>query len=162
MDLVQFKGSFVDMARPTLFRVQGFGIGRQLEFMCKGAQLPGSTIGQIEVPYAGRKIKIAGDRIYPEWTITVMNDTSFGVKNDFEDWMAFINDPTLNIGIPAVEGYKRDGFVEQLDNAGLTIERYDIKGAFPIEISPVEVSAEANDTISEFTVSIAFDYWTRA
>ena len=161
MNLVGFKGSFTDMARPTLFKVTGFGVGRQLEFLCKAAQLPPSTLGQIEVPYRGRQIKIAGDRTYPEWTITVMLDESFALKNEFEDWMTLINEPVLNVGLPAVEGYKREGKIEQLGQLGNTIESYEIVGAFPTEISPVEVASDSNDTVAEFTVTLAFDYWTR-
>jgi len=161
LNITDFKGSFTHLAKPTLFKVQGFGADRQLEFMCKAAQLPPSTLGVIEVPYMGRKIKVPGDRIYPEWTITIMNDDTFNLKNYFDDWMQRINHEIANIGSPSVEASKEDGQIMQLGVDNKIIAEYQLVGAFPTEVSPVEVSFESNDTVSEFTVTIAYDYWTR-
>lgn len=162
MNINSFKGSFEALAKPTHFKVYGFGANRDLEFMCKAAQLPGTTMGIIEVPYMGRKIKMAGDRTYAEWTITIMNKTDFEIRNHFEDWLAKINDPVGNIGTGAPSQYKEDGYVDQLDGNGNVLASYQIVGAFPSEVSPVELSWETTDTIEEFTVTFAFDYFVKA
>lgn len=162
MNINEFKGSFENLARPTLFKVRGFGADRNLEFMCKGAQLPGSQIGTIEVPYLGRKIKVPGDRIYQEWTMTVFNDKSFGIRTHFEDWFARMNAPIDNVGETSIEGLKADGEVEQLDADGSVITRYKIVGAFPTDVSLIDVSWDATDTVEEFTVTMQMDYWVKA
>lgn len=159
--VTDFKGAFEALAKPTLFKVQGFGTGRQMEFLCKAAQLPASTLGVIEVPYLGRKIKIPGDRVYAEWTVTIVNDETFDLRKYFEDWVQKINHEVTNIGTPAVEAIKEDGSVYQLNNQHNTIVEYKIVGAFPTEVSPVDLSMESNDTVSEFTVNFAFDYFER-
>jgi len=161
LNITNFKGSFAGLAKPTLFKVQGFGTNRQLEFMCKAAQLPPTTLGTIEVPYMGRKIKVPGDRIYPEWTLTVMNDDTFDLKKYFEDWVQRINHEVGNVGSPSVEAIKEDGSVFQLGVNDTVIAQYDIVGAFPTEVSAVELSFESNDTVSEFTLTLAYDYWSR-
>jgi len=159
--VTDFKGSFANLAKPTLFKVQGFGTGRQMEFLCKAAQLPATTLGVIEVPYLGRKIKVGGDRVYAEWTVTIMNDETFELRNYFEDWVQSTNHEISNIGSPSVEAIKEDGSVFQLNNQHQTIVEYLIVGAFPTEVSPVDLSSESNDTVSEFTVNFAFDYFQR-
>lgn len=160
--ITDFTGSFEALAKPTLFSVQGFGTNRQMPFLCKAAQIPATTIGSIEVPYLGRKIKLPGDRIYAEWVVTIMNDETFDLHNYFVDWVDQINDPVGNIGFPSVEASKKDGSVTQLNNQHNPIVEYEIKGAFPTEVSPIDLSMESNDTVSEFTVNFAFDYFTRA
>lgn len=156
-----FKGSFKDMARPTRFKVYGFGADRQLEFLCKAAQLPGSSLGVVPVPFHGRKIQIAGDRIYNEWTITVMNDDTMNIKKYFEDWSHKINAPEENVGVNVVEDYKEDGWVEQLAIDDAVIAKYKLVGCWPSEVAPVELSWESNDAVSEFTVTLQMDYWLR-
>lgn len=161
MNITNFKGSFKSLARPTLFRVKGFGADLQLEFLCKAAQIPGSTLGVIEVPYMGRKIKLPGDRTYPEWTITIQNDEKFTLRNYFDEWTNRINDPELNVGSPIVESLKEDGYVEQLSLDDKVIARYKLIGAWPSEVAPIDVSFESTDTVEEFTVALQYDYWVR-
>ena len=162
MNVDTFKGSFASLARPTLYRVSGFGMPENLEFMCKAAQLPSTTLGMIEIPYQGRKIKIAGDRTYEDWTITVFNNVDWVLKDAFEDWVKSINDPVENIGSGAHADYKRDGKVDQLDMNGDVIASYNIIGSFPTNIAAVELAFDTNDTVEEFIVTLAFDYFTKA
>lgn len=162
MNVDNFKGSFQSLARPTLFRVSGFGMPENLDFMCKAAQLPASTLGMIEVPYMGRKIKIAGDRTYEDWTITIFINKDWELKDAFENWVKEINDPVENVGSGAHADYKRDGKVDQLDMNGDVIASYNIVGAFPTNIAAIELAFDTNDTVEEMTITLAYDYFTRA
>ena len=67
--------------------------------MCKAAQLPASNIAEIPVPFRGRVLKVAGDRTFDPWTITVINDTDFKIRTAFEKWMNGINKHDDNSGI---------------------------------------------------------------
>ena len=60
-NISSFAGQFLKGGiRPHLFEVNG-NIGpfadEKIPFLVKAAQLPASTLGLIEVPYRGRKIK---------------------------------------------------------------------------------------------------------
>ena len=128
-------------------------------FMCKAAQLPASVIGQIDIPYRGRQLKIAGDRTFENWTITILNDTGMEVRNAFERWMNGINEHVNNVGLANPNDYQADMIIEQLDKAQNVTKRYDIRGAYPVNISAIDLSAESTDTIEEFTVELAYQYW---
>ena len=89
-------------ARPNLFEVELtfpsiVGVQDENEviensrFLVKAANLPASTIANIDIPFRGRILKIAGDRTFETWTITVLNDTSFSIRSAFEKWMNTIN-----------------------------------------------------------------------
>jgi len=158
----EFKGATANLARPTLFKVDIPSIiDGSLQFLCKAASLPASTVGIIEVPYMGRKIKIAGDRTFAEWQITVTNDSTMLIRKQFEDWSNLINDHELNTGPNQIATYKHNAIVQQLGTDGGVLAEYNLKGAWPTEISEVDLNFESNDTISEFTCSLAFDFWTR-
>jgi hypothetical protein len=152
-------------ARPNLFRATltypSFAVGdiELSSFMCKAANLPPSIIAPIEVPFRGRQIKIAGDRTFEPWTVTIINDTDFAIRNAFERWMNGINAHTENDGVVEPNAYKADMIVEQLDKSGVALKRYDFRGTFPTNVSEIALSYEENDAIEEFTVELQVDYW---
>jgi len=133
-------------------------------FMVQAAQIPAATLGVIEVPYFGRKVKIAGDRTFAEWTVTVINTEEFGVRNSLEQWMNAINQHNLNtqqFASNSLAAYKSNAFVEHYgkDGQGSVIARYEFRGLFPTELGAVELSWDANDQLEEFTATFAYDYW---
>ena len=66
------------------------------QFLIKAAEIPAANIGNIPVPYRGRILPVAGDRTFDPWTITVINDTDFSIRNAMEEWSNFINDIQTN------------------------------------------------------------------
>jgi hypothetical protein len=50
----------VQLTLPTSIGTQN--VAKKFSFSCRAAELPAATIGTVEVPYFGRRIKIAGDR----------------------------------------------------------------------------------------------------
>lgn len=170
-----FKGKLVGGgARPNLFKVlvnfpgSVNGNNELASFMIKGASLPASVITPIEVPYRGRKLKIAGDRTFEPWTITVLNDTGMEIRRAFEQWMNLINAHQENVSayqsnVGSLE-YMTDMTVIQLDRSGNEVgtHAYNIIGAFPTNISAIDLNFETNDSIEEFTVELTYQYWTSA
>jgi hypothetical protein len=152
-------------ARPNLFKAivnfpaYAAGDTELTSFMCKGAQLPGSTIAQLDVPFRGRQLKIAGDRTFENWIITVINDTGMEVRNAMERWMNGMNEHVNNTGLSNPTDYQADMAIEQLDKAGNITKTYTIRGAYPINVSAIDLSYETNDAIEEFTVELAYQYW---
>tara|TARA_B100000085_G_scaffold63349_1_gene56186 strand:+ start:2691 stop:3218 length:528 start_codon:yes stop_codon:yes gene_type:complete len=128
-------------------------------FMCKAAQLPASVIAPITIPFRGRQLQIAGDRTFEPWTVTVINDTDFAVRNAMERWMNGINQHNNNTGLVDPVEYQADMIVEQLNKAGESVKRYDFRGTFPTNVSAIELSYDTENAIEEFTVELQVQYW---
>jgi hypothetical protein len=167
----EFRSQMVgDGARPNLFEVSmpfpGFSVPgnaqSKLTFMCKTAQLPGATLGVVPVQYFGRELKFIGNRQFADWTITVINDEDFIVRNAFERWMNGINSHSLNVRSPlalAPGSYSVDGDVTQFGKKGDVLKRYKFIGLFPTETTPIDVDWGSNDTIEEFSVTMSYQWW---
>jgi hypothetical protein len=152
-------------ARPNLFKATinfpayAGGDVELTSFLCKGAALPASTITPVVVPFRGRQLQVAGDRTFEPWTITIINDTDFKIRNAFERWMNGINQHTANTGLTNPVDYQADMSVAQLDKAGNEVKVYDFRGTFPTNISSIELSYDSTDVIEEFTVELQVQYW---
>lgn len=152
-------------ARPNLFKATvnfpayAGGDVELTSFLCKAAQLPASVMNAIEVPFRGRQLKIAGDRTFETWTVTVINDTDFNVRNAMERWMNGINAHSANTGLTNPVDYQADLIVEQLDRDESILKRYNFRGCFPTNISAIDVSYETTDAIEEFSVDFQVQYW---
>lgn len=134
----------------------------KVPFMCRGAQIPAATLGMIEVPYFGRKIKLAGDRTFADWTVTIINDEDFLVRNAMEQWSNTINSLEGNVrgfGAASPLLYKSQAQVVQYSKTGVPLRTYQFNGIFPLEVSTIELDWETTDTIETFQVTFAYDYW---
>ena len=120
--------------------------------------MPASNIAQIEVPFRGRVLKIAGDRTFDSWTVTVLNDTDFAIRSAFERWMNTINRVSDNTGLVNPADYQSDAYVYQLDRDGSTLRSYRFYDVFPTQVSPIELSYDAQG-IQEFTVELQVQWW---
>ena len=129
---------------------------RKTPFLCSSAQLPGSTLGVIEQPFRGRFLKLAGDRTYDEWAVSFLNDTDFALRDAFERWHNGINAYNSNTGISSPQEYMSTVLVYQLDSNDNRIKEYRLNMAWPMNIAPIEVAQEQNDTIEMFEVSFAY------
>ena len=127
-------------------------------FMVKGANMPASNVAQIEVPFRGRVLKIAGDRTFDSWTVTVINDTDFAIRSAFERWSNTINRLSDNTGLTNPADYQADAYVYQLDRDGTTLRSYRFFDTFPTQVGPIELSYDAQG-IQEFTVELQVQYW---
>jgi len=128
-------------------------------FLCEAAQLPGSTISPIIVPFRGRQLKMAGDRTFDVWSPTIINDTDFVIRDSMERWMNGMNAHSANTGLTNVVDYEADLLVEQLDKDGSTIKTYNFRGCFPTAVSPIDLSYASENEIERFTVEFQVQYW---
>jgi len=153
-------GARANLFKATLaFPAYAAGDTELAQFMCKAAQLPASVVGQIDVPYRGRQMKIAGDRTYENWTVTIINDTGSEIRDAMERWQNGINTHVSNSGLTNPADYEADLAVDQLDKAGNSVKSYTFRSAWPVNVSSIDVSNESTDTIEEFTVEFAYQYW---
>ena len=152
-------------ARPNLFKATinfpayAGGDVEVTSFLCEAAQLPGSTITPIIVPFRGRQLKMSGDRTFDAWSPTIINDTDFVIRNSMERWMNGMNAHSANTGLTNVVDYEADLLVGQLDKDGSTIKTYNFRGCFPTAVSPIDLSYASESEIERFTVEFQVQYW---
>ena len=167
--ITDFKSKLVGGgARPNLFEVElafpdSISIDNDVKdksrFLVKAAALPASNITPIDINFRGRILKIAGDRTFDTWTITVINDTDFAIRSAFEKWMNVINKLSDATGFNDPAEYQEDAYVHQLDRDGSTLRTYKFFDIFPTNISQMDLSYETIDTVEEFTVELQVLYW---
>ena len=144
--------TFPDAAKPAQ------DVLEKARFLVKGANLPASNVSPIEVPFRGRVLKIAGDRTFDSWTVTVINDTDFAIRSAFERWSNTINRLSDNTGLTNPADYQADAYVYQLDRDGSTLRSYRFFDTFPTQVGPIELSYDAQG-VQEFTVELQVQYW---
>ena len=159
----KFKDEFRGGVRANLFRcdITAAGVGfisNKLEFHAKGTSIPASTIGNIDVPYQGRQLKVPGDRTYADWTVTVFNDEGMSLRHQFEHWMMKIQNHGTNyqeVGYASLYG---DGTVTQLNRKGSAVSSYSIN-MYPTEVAAIDLAWDSNDAVEEYAVTFAVNWW---
>jgi hypothetical protein len=153
-------------ARPTLFQVilsSTFtpDLKDIAPFMIMATSLPGSTIPPIEVGYWGRKIKVAGDRTFDDWSVQVMNDEDFKVRHALELWHNKINSLAGNRNTAGASPttYKFQADVHQYAKTGDIVRTYRFYGLFPTQISPIELSWDSTNQIETFQTTFSYDWY---
>jgi len=144
--------SFPDAAQPSQTVLD------KSRFLVKAANLPASNVTPIPVPFRGRELKVAGDRTFDTWSITVINDTDFAIRSAFEKWMNTINRVSDNTGLTNPADYQSDAFVYQLDRSGATLRTYHMYDLFPTQVSAIELAYDAQG-IQEFQVELQVLWW---
>ena len=127
-------------------------------FLIKAVALPDSIINPLTVAFRGRTLKLAGDRTFATWTISVINDTDFAIRSAMENWMNKINNVSDNTGVTDSAEYTADAFVYQLDRDGSTLRAYHFYDLFPTNISAIQLDY-GTDGIQEFTVEMQVLWW---
>ena len=185
----QFKSKLVGGgARPNLFEVQvnfpdevnlaiqGDGDGQfdgdRFRFLCKAAALPASNVSNLEVAFRGRTLKVAGDRTFDPWSITVINDQDFGHYRAFQAWAQNIaqygdssglTDPSSYMGQATVYQLGRNVASQQGSNSPATdsniLAQYKFVDIFPTTVGAIDLSYDTENTIEEFTVDFQVQYW---
>lgn len=154
-------------ARPNLYMVRfnfppgiEAGDSSSKSYLCKAASLPESTIGMVNVPFMGRSIKVAGDKEFADWTVTMLTDTDMDGRKSFERWMNLMNSHQLNLGVNAPLAYYANLSVDMLGRNGEVIYTTDLKACFPINVGELTLGYDNNDAIAEYPVTFAVNYWT--
>ena len=156
-------GARANQFRVTITPPSGIAIGldvRRTSFLVTASNLPGSTLGEIAVPFRGRNIYVTGDRPAPEtWTTTFYNDTDFMVRNAMERWHNGINDFADNTGVVNSADFQTDLFVEQLDRDETILKTYIFRSAFPLTIAAIDLSTAEATEIETFEVTWRYQHY---
>lgn len=179
-------------ARPNLFEVSIPTMPRfvnnytnetatTFSFLCKSASLPASTSNVIDIPFRGRFFKVAGDRTFSTWVVTVINDEDFAIRTALEQWMNGINQLENATGATNPGSYMVNAIVSQYGRganqgrfstqndtstdvtSGSTptpLRTYTFVDIFPTNIGEISLSYDLGDQIEEFTVEFQMQYFT--
>ena len=129
-------------------------------FLAKGTSLPAMSIEEIEIPFRGRTIRIAGDRDFADpWTVTFINDTDFALRNQLEIWSNSINDLATGSGPTRTTDYVADLSVTQLDRDNTPLKTYKFVNAWPQAIGEIALASESANEIEEFEVTWRYQHF---
>lgn len=135
---------------------------QQITFKAKSSSLPGDSVSSIPVNYFGREVKVAGTRSFTDWSFVVINDEDFIIRNSFERWMSGLNSHVGNLRMgpmATARDYQVDAWITQFAKTGEPIKTYRMVGAFPIDVSAIDVDWASGDQIEEFSVTFAYQWW---
>jgi hypothetical protein len=169
--------SFPIAAGTSTWSTTAGGEADSFKFLCKAAALPASNVAPVDVPFRGRILKVAGERTFDTWTVTVINDENFKIRTAFEKWMNGISKLDNATGASSPASYMADAFVYQLGRGAGTVEStsnstntngtsiqalrtYKFYDIFPTNISQIDLSYDTTDTLEEYTVEFQVQYWT--
>ena len=137
------------------------------KFMIKAAQIPASNLGNIPVPFRGRVLPIAGDRTFDPWTVTIINDTNFRIREAMEVWSNSINDLQTSQGLINPVDYQTSAKVKQLSRKGGVdpgkidvLREYRFEGIYPNVVSSIPLDYGATDQIEEFQVTFNYLFYS--
>jgi hypothetical protein len=158
-----FISNFTSGARSNLYKVIIDGIDQKLEFVCKAAQIPGKTINPIEMNYLNNQIKIAGDTTFEDWSITVVNDEDFGIRQQLDEWQENIKNNAAAVGQGNLSDYFRTATVIQLNRDGSENAngKYKFQALWPTSVEPIDLGFDNRDTVEEYGVTFSYAYWEK-
>jgi hypothetical protein len=150
----------VDLRLPTGVADTGNAIASNFTVLCKSAAIPALSVGVIEVPYRGRRIKLPGDRTYGDWTVTIVNDNKQSMRKAFDRWLKYINNPDATADIRTTQNidYKVSIDIAHLKINGKASRRYKLIDAFPTDVSAIDLSYDTTDAIQEFSVTFMYNH----
>ena len=167
-----FRGKFLGGTRQNRFSVfgafpdfmTGGGPLGEERLLVKAAQFPPATMGIIPVPFRGRIAKVPGDRQYLEWQIVVLDDAEGSIYKRFQEWNMLMNDPEANVQneswTDTAGGGLTDWAIQHFDLEGSPLKTAILSNCWPVEVGAIDLSYDLLDTVVEFPVTIAYDYYT--
>jgi hypothetical protein len=147
----------VELAFPAALGIDSNTLDKS-RFLVKAANLPASNVTPVEVAFRGRTLRLAGDRTFESWTITVINDTDFAIRSAFEKWTNYMNRLSDATGTTDPALYQADAFVYQLNRDGSILRAYHFYDLFPTSVSAINLAYET-EAIQEFTVEMQVHWW---
>ena len=156
----------VEIAFPEELGINLTDVSDKVPFLVKAAEIPASNIGNIPVPFRGRVLPVAGDRTFDPWTVTIINDTDFIIRDAMEKWSNSINDLQTAQGTISPEVYQRSAQVKQLSREGSNpgdpekvLRTYNFEGIYPNTVSSIPLDFGATDQIEEFQVTFNYLFY---
>ncbi len=158
-------------ARPSLYTIDiNRTIGKSFtgasNILVKAAAIPASTIAPLTVNYMGRAIKSHGFRTFDTWTVTVINDEDMAARGNIIEWMRAISgslqgnrSATFGADASSTSNSEGDATITQMGVGGSPTQKWKVHQMWPTELGEIGLDW-SSDTIEEYTVAFAYDYWS--
>ena len=159
-------------ASPNLFEVDikwPWTSTTRTNYNIKTTFLPASISTSTTVNYLGRVFKFAGERTYPQWTCTFLNDEDFKLRNALERWSDYISGH-VKLGRTRVQStagrenmpldYQSSAILTQFSKNGNPLKKYTFNGLYPLTLTDIPVSWDTTNAIEEFTATFEYQYYT--
>ena len=188
----QVKSNLLNIAQTSIYMVkvqpplgvqnfmnqQGRGFdygndGRDIEFLCTEASLPGTTLATHDVTadYMGVTEKMAYRRIYDESIdMTFYVDKKYNVIEFFDGWIDYISNtndkramksPYVNYRMNYPESYKTNIFLTKFEKDAVgSYLHYTFVDAFPQNVTSIPVSYEGSNLL-QCSVSMSYIRYVR-
>ena len=158
----EFKSQLIaGGVRGNRFSVYIPRMGERIEFMCKSAAIPGSTLPPIEVPFRGHKLKVAGDRTFEDWTVSIINDVNFTTRTAVEQWMESIQELDSGVGATDLDYLVSRATISQLNRDDSILATYELYNMYPSTLNQIDLSFDTQDEIQTFDVTFSYSHWER-
>jgi len=158
----QFKANLIGGGpRANRFRVFVPRAGQRLEFLCTATKIPESTLNTISVPFRGQNLKLAGDRTFADWSITVINDLDFSTRTALEAWSNDIASLSTTEAATDTDYLLSRAFVEQLHKDDSVLARYEFFNMFPTSIGEIALSSAEASEVETFETTFTYSHWER-
>ena len=177
-----FQKVLGDGARSTKFDVvfqlagqASDGINRSIPMLVKSTQFPAKGHKRIDLMYKGRTIPVRGQVNYTnEWICTFYLTEDHALKRAFENWIEALDevihfDDNLDDGVNeniehfSNNDYKTDIYLYQASfSENARTSQYVLHNAFPVEVSPIDISYENLTQISTFDVTFTYTHFSEA
>ncbi len=134
----------------------------KIGFTCKAATIPSSNMGVIDVPYMGRQVKVAGDKVWDDWTVQIILDNDLIGRQVFERWHDQILGFQSNVATPEFvnpSNYYAQAEVTLLDRADQPLQTYLVDSMFPSQVAEIQLGYDQNDQVAEQSVTFAINGW---
>ena len=167
----EFINGFHGGTRLNRFMVTSTCVDLSSPFHIRSAQIPGAAISAIGVNWFGRTIQLPGERVYTPWAITVLDDSGadYELHSYFERWQHSIGNKDENTLVEL----KHEFHPRSLANGAgcnFTIKQYradsdfvektfTISNAWPVQVGPIELDMSKDNTLTQFTVTLAYTHF---
>lgn len=168
LTLTEFKNNVADVARPNRFLMTipgvpaGINVPQNLQYLVKSALVPSRTIGEVMLNWQGMQHKLAGDPTYDDYTVTILNDSSFTARKFFEDWINIIANTESNERSAPSDYFGELQFQHLGRKESEILATYRMINAYPKQLDQIDTAYDSNDTPEEFSVTFSVDYWIKS
>ena len=126
------------------------------EWMVSTASRPSMTIGEVEIPYMKTSSWVAGRVTWENFDVTFIDSIGPSTSQAIMKWIYQCVVPESGrMGFAA--SYKKELVLKLLGPAGTEVEKWVIRGAWPVSASFGDLDYSSED-LTDVTVSIKFDY----
>lgn len=176
---INFSNLFTDGGlSDTIKNIIGTGEDNNISFFMKASQIPESSLNAVPMNFLGREFKVPStDRTFQDWTVQIINDEDYRIRHVFESWIEHITpggaifDTQAAFGVNntvfcdmEVHQLKKSGDVSSFgidDTTAQYFGSYYFVDAFPTNVSGIDLSWDTKDSIEEFSVQFAYQYWKK-